>query len=73
MSIEAHLSNVQRIEHDRQQAVAAQPKGSARTGEPLGYAEQAAAAKQIDIAYHRQRLASALANGCSPSVTMMAL
>ena len=56
-AIEAHLQNVHRAEHDRQQTAA------------VTQAEHKAA----DIRYHRERLASAIATGCSPSVSLQAL
>jgi hypothetical protein len=56
-AIETHLDAVRQIEHDRQQAAAT----------------TAAEAKKIDIAYHRAHLASALATGVSPSVSLQAL
>jgi hypothetical protein len=57
MTIEAHADAVRQAENDRQQAVAA----------------TAAEARAADIQYHRARLASALATGVSPSVSLQPL
>ena len=59
MTIEAHMSSVRVAEHDKQGAMVP--------------GLNAAQAKEIDVAYHRARLASALATGVSPSVSLQAL